>query len=783
MSKTKTAFGGKAAVLISLLLAYFLSILFQLKFLGDILSPLAALTSAGILWSSYHRSDRSTETSRSLLLVAAACTVWSAGNILWAGESLAGRDPAGIPLIRIFYTCSGGLLLTSFLRFAAEQYKRWDFVQFFIDIVINGFLAGLLIWILFLRKDASILKVLLVEDFTSVFSLGVDILVLISVTAWSMSVRTSRVPTYIRIITLGLILFAGADLFYYYLVYRGLYVHNSVEDFAYLLALAVVAFGGLWKIGVDRREWQPPAVSITSVRDRWFFLLLYPFVCIFASVFGLSASGISAGDVFWFAGLIALYLGASQYVQVSLERDALLRQQNKLLEKRVSEQIGRLAYLANQDTLTSLYNRRYFTECLDKTIQACRDDLVAVMTLDLDRFKAINDMYGHDVGDQVLVEFSGRLIEWNAYGATIARLGGNEFAILLSGKYTTRDVEEFCLQLLDCCGHPICVGENSLNVTVSVGVALKAKEVHDAKTLLKNADIAMYSAKSSNYNKYQFYDEKMEQDFRMSMEIENLLRQADFEKDFILYYQPQFSLPDGKMVGAEALIRWESSRYGLLSPGLFIPIAEETGYIYKIGNWVAQEAIRQAKDWNAGAAEPLKIGFNISPKQLGDKWFVHHLEYYLTAGAVDPAWIDVEITESAMMRDGANFECVFRQLRNLGLTVSIDDFGSGYSTLGCLNRYAFDRIKIDKSLIDSLSAGGNGGKIAKAAIALSHSLGVPAVAEGIETRDQLKILNELGCDQVQGYLFGKPVPAAEFERMYLRDGTPARANFVCEAIQ
>jgi diguanylate cyclase (GGDEF)-like protein len=409
---------------------------------------------------------------------------------------------------------------------------------------------------------------------------------------------------------------------------------------------------------------------------------------------------------------------------------------------------------------------------LYESIRAIRPkETLALMMLDMDRFKTINDSFGHDTGDKVLIEFANRVAEWNRFGATIARLGGDEFGFIFSGNFTLEELSGFCRQITEICNEPIKISGNTIDITASIGVAVLSADACDGKTLMKNADIAMYQAKAQGYNKYQFFDPVFGEDTVNSSKIELLLKQVDMEKEFELYYQPQFSLPDKELVGAEALIRWKSNSNGYIPPNAFIPVAEKIEYIAKIGKWVLKESVRQAVSWNEKLEHPIKIGINISPRQLNDDTFLEILKMLIQETGVEAAWLDVEITENTMISQTGKIHDVFDMLKELGVSVSIDDFGSGYSAMGYLNKYPFDRIKIDKSLIDNtLSYNISGVSIVRSIIGMSKSLGIMTIAEGVETEEQLDVLIGLGCDQVQGYLLGRPVPAKDFERLFMKWG-------------
>lgn len=769
MTGTARILSRKAGALSLFLVAYFIASLFQSELWGDILSPVNAFACGGILYFAYLKSDRAVRVGVTLLLCSFACFAWGIADVIWAVMDFLALHPENSLAVSIIYFLTNVFLLSSLLVFAAEQFRKWDLVQFVIDLTIIGCMTIGLFWVLFLHKDPSILNALLKDDVTSILSIFTDILICISLLSLFLSVRSGKIPSFIRIISSGLGLFSLVDLYYYYLDLNGLYIPNGVVDFAYMAALYTIAFGALRKTYKNSSAYDLSPVTNTGRRMRWVYLLFYPFSAIFFSATGLIGVRLSAGDLLFFTVPIVLHWGSCKYVQMSVEKEALLKRQNEILEQRVAEQVSKLTFLANQDTLTTLFNRRYFISCLDEAIRSLRrNSLLAILMIDLDRFKTINDSYGHDVGDKILAELSRRMIEWNRCGATLARLGGDEFAVLFAGEYTRSDIEGFCAQLIDACGKPIAVGKSSLNPTMSIGAALVTEGVSDWKALMKHADIAMYRAKAQGYNRYQVYDPSIDRTFNQSIEIETLLKQADVEKDFKLFYQPQYSVPELKLIGAEALIRWEERGHGFIPPNVFIPIAEEIDYIFKIGKWVMRETVRQSKIWNTKYPTELKVGFNVSSKQFSDKEFIGLLEILLADTELDPGWIDAEITESVMIRDGDHAEAALEMLKKLGVSVSIDDFGSGYSALNYLNKYPFDRIKLDKSLIDDVSlqnAGGN--NVVQAAVAMAHASGVRTVAEGVERKEQLEILTKLGCDQVQGYLLGRPVPADVFEQLYI----------------
>ncbi len=770
MIKTKVSYIRIIVIMAVFLLAYLVSSLFKSNIWGNILSPLNALIATGILFFAYLRSGSSVKVRVILLLYALACAAWGVADILWAIIDFSGGSPDESMVLLVIYAMPNCFLLLSVLAFTAHQFHKWDLAQFVIDIFVNVLLITLMFWIVFLRKDFTILNALIQSDFTSILSIATDVVICILVFSWLLSVRKGKIPSFVYIIALGLVMFSWADLLYYYLDYSSLYFPNTIIDFLYILAMVIIAFGALWKIYRHYKSYDFSIVTNVGGGKRWGYLLLYPLGTIMLSVFDFLNMQVNSVDIFIFAMLIVMYWAACKYIQLSLEKEALLKHQKEILEQRVAEQVTELNFLVNQDTLTTLFNRHYFMDCLDEALEKRRpNEVVALLVIDVDRFKTINDTYGHDIGDKVLIDLSRRMIAWNNIGATIARLGADEFAVMVVGKYTHKDIENICMEILNLNSMTVSIGEHKLSVTTSVGVAIATTVSCHGKTIMQNADIAMYQAKSQGYNRFLIYDALMSQDFKKALEIEALLRQTDAKKDFELYYQPQYALPDKKLIGAEALIRWNNREHGFIPPNVFIPIAEQIDYIFKIGEWVMQESVRQAEMWNREYDLQLKIGFNISPKQFQNESFINRIKTLIEEEEVNPALLDAEITESVMMGNEDSLRHVFTLLHKLGITISIDDFGAGYSALGNLNKFPFDRVKIDKSLIDNISNKSlTGINVVRAAINMAHASGIITIAEGVETLEQLDSLCKLDCDQVQGYLLGRPVPADVFEDRYIK---------------
>ncbi len=430
-----------------------------------------------------------------------------------------------------------------------------------------------------------------------------------------------------------------------------------------------------------------------------------------------------------------------------------------ITERKQTEQ--HLRYLANYDALTKLPNRTLFRDRLEHAMAHARrhHHLVVLMFLDVDRFKAINDSLGHLVGDQLLQAVAERLRSCAREGDTVARLGGDEFTIVMEGVSETVDADTAAKKVVEAMSKSFVLEGHDVYVTASIGVTIYPSDSDDIDSLIRNADTAMYRAKRAGRNNYQFYTEDMNTRAIENLLLQSNLRQALERKEFLLYYQPQIDLKTGDMIGMEALIRWQHPELGLLSPKQFISIAEETGLIIPIGEWVLRKVCHQIKKWEADGLPPYRVSVNLSACQFRQKNLVEKITSIVTDAAVDPKFIELELTEGILVDDEETAISVLHQLNKMGMRISIDDFGTGYSSLSYLKRFPLNTLKIDKSFIRDISSDPDGAAITEAIIALGHSLRLKVIAEGVESKEQLMFLTPRGCDEVQGFYFSEPLPA------------------------
>ncbi|PQP02336.1 GGDEF domain-containing protein [Massilia phosphatilytica] len=422
---------------------------------------------------------------------------------------------------------------------------------------------------------------------------------------------------------------------------------------------------------------------------------------------------------------------------------------------------NRLTYLAQYDPLTSLPNRRRLAHSLEDAIDAAAraDGRAAVMFIDLDRFKNVNDMLGHGVGDQLLVQAAKRLSACARAGDVVARLGGDEFAVVLPALDDDGVAAAVAARVIEALAQPFFLEGQQLFVSASVGIATYPENGRDADTLLKNADTAMYGAKNGGRNNYQFYLAEMHENATQRLQTETQLRQALEHGEFMLHYQPKLDLATGTISGFEALLRWNHPQRGLVPPLEFIAILEETGLILPVGEWVIGEVCRQLKSWQAQGMTVQPVAINLSARQLQQADLAGAVERIVARAGVDPALLEFELTESMLMANPEAAVEILTRIKALGMRLSVDDFGTGYSSLAYLKRFPLDALKIDRTFVRDLPDDPDDAAITKAVIRLAHSLSLKVVAEGVENVAQLRELEEYGCDQIQGYHVSRPLPA------------------------
>lgn len=451
---------------------------------------------------------------------------------------------------------------------------------------------------------------------------------------------------------------------------------------------------------------------------------------------------------------------------------------SKLAERHLQDYKTQISYLAFHDALTGLPNRSLFNDRLHKSLSRAKRNQghLALMLIDLDRFKDVNEAYGVEAGDALLKHIGQQLQLVLRDTDTVARLGSDEFAVVLDGIDSSDDIAQIAGKLIGAASEPYAYADNTLACTASIGISLFPKDGESADQLLRYADLAMYKAKLAGKNRHQFFVEAMTTTAMNYLLLENDLRKAIEERELVVYYQPQISLAEQRVVGVEALVRWQHPDRGLVPPTHFIPLAEETGLIEPIGAWVLREACRQFRAWLNQGINFGSIAVNLSARQFRKESFAQTVMDVLVETKLSPKYLELELTESIAMENAVEAIETLHRLSKMGLSLAIDDFGTGYSSLAYLKRFPIHKLKVDKSFIRDIDSSAHDAAIAKSIIDLAHNMSLEVIAEGVERLAQAKWLQQRGCDQVQGFYYAKPLSAEQ-----LTEFTRDPKKVVCDA--
>lgn len=752
---------------------YFISILYKSDFWGDILSPIGTIITFVILLYVFIKSTRM---SSIWLVLSMSALFWTIGDVACAiSELILGTDPENIVALNALYLISHIFILVSGLMFFAKIINKLNRIQLLLDAIAISLSGISLFWILFMQNSINIF-IGSTEEVILFLHMVSDFIVISTLVLFLLSIRKGKIPSGIYLTFFAAVLYSVIDLFCSYAYFYNLYIPNSIIDCGYIFAYILFAYGGLVvlkqkdNIQVNRFYIE---LENSGTNRKGILLLVFPIVFIIFR-------GLQYIELILLILIYILYQVLSNYVQNAVQNEKLLIEEkdiNFMLEEKIAERTKELLiknkeleYISDHDSITNMYNGRYFKNNLDDLLRIRGNySKITLFYIDLDRFKIINDTYGHDVGDKVLIEISKRLAITNKDDNILARLGGDEFVLLIKGSYSIKEIENIIIDMIKLCNEPIYIDNYEFRVTLSVGITIFPKDGNTRSVLMKNADIAMYHSKSKGYNKYSFFNSSMNDIILEKNEIEMLLRNADYNKEFQLHYQPQINIQNEKLVGVEALIRWNSPVKGNIRPDKFIKIAEEIGCIEQISDWVMNEAAHQIYEWNTKYGVNLKMGINISPKQLDGTNFIIKLKNTIDNYKLNPQWLDIEITENIAMRGEKTLEEIFTSLEELSISTSIDDFGTGYSSLSYIKKFSFQRLKIAKELIDKISVDVGNKHIVEAIVKMSKALGVTTIAEGVEIYEELEILKDMGCDEIQGYVFSKPLQARDLEDKFLND--------------
>ncbi|MCP3763859.1 EAL domain-containing protein [Domibacillus sp. A3M-37] len=582
--------------------------------------------------------------------------------------------------------------------------------------------------------------------------------------------------TFILII-LGFFLLLVSNLYYLYLTINNLYEQGSFIDPLWPFAMLLFGLASLYNHEDFKVKGKPNIRIVRKSGEIFDFLtlkLILPYLCVLTIFTFMIFQGVLEINSIVIGSIASTLLIIVRQILTLIQNSELLyetKELNRELEMKVQhrtkelfeknqqleESMEKVGYIAYHDSLTGLTNRRYFEKVVKNEIEAAKrvNSKLAIMFIDLDRFKFINDTLGHHIGDLLLISVANKLKSIVGEPNVVSRQGGDEFMILLKNT-TQEETEQLAEDIIQELQSPILINGNELFITSSIGISLYPEHGILVDSLIKRADTSMYSAKEQGKNRYQTFNVKMDDHVTMKVNLENGLRKAIEMNELSVVYQPKLELGTGKVVGLEALLRWRNSHFGNVSPSTFIPIAEDTGLITKLGDWVLREACLQIKRWINEGIQDIKVSVNVSTIQFMQKDFIEKVSSILKEISLDPEYLELEITESSTLDMDIAIHKL-KRLKQLGIMISIDDFGSGYSSLSHIKNLPIDILKIDKSFIDDIENDKSNAAIVSTILSLARNLDLVVIAEGVENERQYQFLQEKGCDQIQGYFISKPL--------------------------
>ncbi len=754
---------------------YCIIVITRIGWLGDIVSPLISWIVTVFLAISSRKRHRSTLVWSSFAL---ATLLWAISESIWGlTANVFGGDPAKSVLLAYLYLATNLFFLAGVALFAFRERRRWMNRQFVVDATGILFVLCAFVYFTFLRirVDPSALGFHVI--LSAYLALALDMIIFSLSVSVFLSINPRRIPLYLTIAFFGIVFFTMADILYSYSLFNATYYPNEVVDAVYTLSIAMMGVASVLYLDSPKDPVfaKPEVDTSIAMINRSLFLLLVPTLAIL--VRGLSGYGIAVLVVIILVHqVITRFNGQLRRCDIALEDKA---RQTGMLEATIADRTRELRImnqtlenLLKRDAITGLFNRKFFLETADEWIAGGgKDDRIWLLILDFDRFKTINDTYGHDSGDHVLRIVAKRLESTVNDRTVIARLGGDEFGVICKRR-EGETITALLRTIMDLASEPVQVGHNSVHASLSVGVASWPEDALSRSDLMRHADMAMYIAKRRKLNGISFFDNALIAGIERTHQIDFALRDADFDREFSLVYQPQFATGGRRLVGMEALVRWRSPSLGPVTPDEFIPVAEENGVITALSDWICRKAFARIADWNLRYDRNLLMGINVSPHQLDDPGFLEKLVAFMDENRVVPDWVNLEFTERVAMKDEAFIVEIFSSLSRLNVTSSIDDFGTGYSSLSYIKKFEIDYLKIAKQLVDNIVQNETDELIVQAIIMMATALNLRTIAEGVETEEQLAILERLGCDEIQGYLLGKPCPEAEFEERFLKVEEP-----------
>ncbi len=755
---------------------------------SSLISSLAPIIACAVLFYVYQKSAGKSRLF--WLLLSLGCFNYSIAEGIWTySHYFSNIEPVYPGWADFFYFLQIVFYLAAFVYHLKQEKEIAYQIKFLFDIMIIiavfTALSGHFL-IQHLLPEESVATMLFIVSIG--YPIG-DLLLMFAAVSFYIGFFQTISRRMMGLMIAGLLFQVFADTAYLFSTFTNTYTPANLYAPFWSLGLLLVALAGLYSL--DPMNESMAKKTPTLNHDRISIRMLLPYISLLLLFVSLVVEQDENTTVLFVgAGTAAILIITRQVYTMRDNRRLLFNydQLTSVLEQKIEERtievtakneqleraVQQTKHLANHDVLTGLPNRRLFLEKLDSSIADAilNSQQLAVVFIDLDRFKNINDSFGHEFGDILLQNFSQKIADNLRSIDIVSRQGGDEFTIILDDIYEEKDVTSMIHRLQSVLLKPLTVNGQELHISLSIGIAIYPKDGNTASELLKNADSAMYSAKAKGKNNYQFFSHDMTLSASRKVSLENDLRRAITNKDFTLHYQPQILAATGAIIGMEALIRWQKADGSTVSPGEFIPLAEETRLILPIGEWVLHTACEQAKEWHELGHSHLKLAVNLSPLQFMQDDLMDVIAQALDQTGFTASSLELEITESVAVDDAEKAIARMQALREMGVQIAIDDFGTGYSSLQYLKRFPLNNLKIAQPFVQDMATNPHDKALVEAMVFIAHSLDMSVIAEGVETIEQLTLLKELGCDEIQGYLYSRPLPNEKFTEL-LEIGMPA----------
>lgn len=756
----------RRVLIVILFLCYCMSTIFESNLWGNILSPVVTLIIFHYVYIGYFIKEKVKILRVSGFLLSLSIFNWFVCDLIWfIIDVILKENTINLLYFDYAYSITNITMLISILIFGIYEARKWNSVQLILNTITVATCVIILIWIIFLDRNMKRL-IILQSDWLVFATIIIDFLLFTWTIICFFSIRKNKTPLYLMISTFGVLLFVMVDFIYYYQYMFEIYKPNTLIDFAYVLTFTIIAIGSYVKtrctFAIELKR------STFSNKGNGLILMIVPLIIIVFKGFRLEYLIIVIS-------IIMFYFIISNFIQKNIYRDQMLKKEielNEQLEEKIKKRTQELNFLINKDMVTGLNNRRLFLEQLDNEINNLElSNRLVLFFIDINKYKMIKTIFGSNIGEKVLREIGQRLaaiFDISQKDSLLAIYGDDIFVYTIKGNYDYLESLIISEKIIEACSDIYNIENYDIKVTVNIGISIYPLDADNRNELIKNADLAMSQSRNYGFNQTKAFDSRLGSLTVRRHRIEMMLKTADFDSEFYLMFQPQVSLKDMKINGFEALLRWNTKNGRLISSSEFIPIAEEIGTIVPLGDWVMRKALMQLRDWNSKSEIKTKIAINVSVKQLSGRNFVEKLKDELIKLSLPPNLVEIEITENIQMEENSEIINILHEIRNLGILISIDDFGTGYSSLYYLKYLPVYRIKIAKSLIDRIDKDNFDYTIVKMVIEVAKVRRIRVIAEGVETKAQFKCLEELQCDEIQGYYFGKPVSPNEAFETWLK---------------